>query len=85
MSALEKYEANLSAIRALRRIETEKREATETERVALSRYTGWGDTEVRQGLRRVVRHGEDDTRREGGESTIFCSILSRKVGKCRPL
>ena len=48
MSASEKYEANLSAIRALRRIETEKREATETERAALSCYTGWGDTEVRR-------------------------------------
>jgi N12 class adenine-specific DNA methylase len=37
-----KFEANLAAIEALRRIETEQRAATSDERSTLLRYTGWG-------------------------------------------
>lgn len=40
--AVTKFEANLAAIRTLRLIEGEDREASETERGTLLRYTGWG-------------------------------------------
>ena len=48
MSAAEKYAANIAAIRILKTLETEKREANTEERRALALYTGWGDTEVRR-------------------------------------
>jgi N-6 DNA methylase len=38
----EKALANLQAIRALKQIETENRDADETEKARLARYTGWG-------------------------------------------
>lgn len=41
-----RYHHNLEALRILKACEAEKREATPSEQVSLSRYTGWGDTEV---------------------------------------
>ena len=40
--AVTKFEANLAAIDTLRRVEAENREAHDTERITLLRYTGWG-------------------------------------------
>jgi len=40
--AVTKFEANVAAIAALRRLQVEHRPATEAERHALLRYTGWG-------------------------------------------
>ena len=48
MNAAEKYAANIAAIRILKTLETEKREANTEEWRALALYTGWGDTEVRR-------------------------------------
>jgi hypothetical protein len=41
-SLREKAQANIAAIRALKQIESENRDALETEKLTLVKYTGWG-------------------------------------------
>ncbi len=42
-----KGQANIAAIRTLKRIEAENREATDAEKAILARYAGWGATSER--------------------------------------
>lgn len=49
-SSLNRYRNNVEAIKVLKQIETEKRMATPAEQAILARYTGWGDSTLRENV-----------------------------------
>ena len=76
-----RFDANLEAIRALRRIENEGREPTPEEREALSLYSGFGDSAFNPAFDRYV---DADWRARSDElKTLLTPEEYRKVGRSR--
>ena len=63
-TAGERWDANIRALRILRELEEDGREATDDERSALRRYSGWGDTAFNDAF---PPEGEDHRISERGE------------------
>ena len=63
-TAGERWDANVRALRILRELEEDGRQATDDERVALRRYSGWGDSAFNDAF---PPEGEDHRISERGE------------------
>lgn len=63
-----RFDANLEAIRTLKRAEAEGRLATPDEQAVIARFSGWGDSAFEQAFRRVPHPNDDGAWQRRGET-----------------